>query len=237
MDFPRTGLNSSVGRVGAARVVASRSQLQPNHRAIAMTNDVSDFTMGVASSANGTKGAGPHLVTADGTNGLVSIDVTDAQNCQILQSLSLGGKVANDVFLCGDRAYAVATDTFYIIDICDPAAMSVIGSVSCTTSLWGVACDASRNLAVAVGDRVLHTIDTATENTPACIGISSDLGGNAEDVCLTGTHALVTAGLGKLRSVDLADPANPSIVSQSVCMFPLAATPILSPSISDALGP
>ena len=116
----------------------------------------------------------------------------------------------------GNTAYAISSDGIYILDVSNPASVQVVGTFG------GVAGAGSGKLAVS-GDRLYHAganafriLDISAPATPTLMGELPGVSG--DDVSLHSGGALAyvactTAGDLGLKTINISDPNNPSVVN------------------------
>jgi len=150
---------------------------------------------------------------ADGNNGLVAVDVGDPVNPFQIGFLPFAN--CHAVKISGTRAFAAILGEFAMVDISDPANMSVIGfGVPAATASQDVFVVGSVAY-VANANQGLWIYDVSTTAiNPALLG-SIDFGGIAVRVFVEGTTAYVTQIAGPsdhLVAIDVSDPANPFVL-------------------------
>ncbi|MHB1035357.1 MAG: Ig-like domain-containing protein [Pirellulales bacterium] len=159
-------------------------------------------------SAQGVALSGTVAYVADGSAGLVILDVTNPA-----APVRLGGRSAGnalDVAVAGTTAYvAGGASGLVIIDVTNPAAPVLLGTYNTSGSARGVAVS---GMLAFVADDVggLVTIDVTNPAAPVRLGGYATLG-PAFDVAVSGTLAYVadvSANTG-LEIIDVADPAAP----------------------------
>jgi hypothetical protein len=165
-------------------------------------------TLDTPGNANDIRVVGNTVYIADGPSGLQIIDVTNPLAPALLGSVQTPG-VAWDLVVAGGIAY-VASDTsgLTLIDVGSSAHPFVLSSLALPGTTKGVDVDIVRKLAVAVGTSGLFTVNVSNSGAPALLG-TVNYGGDARDVELKGTLALVADATMSLSAVDVAAPATP----------------------------
>ncbi len=127
------------------------------------------------------------------------------------QELELIGVIpgpAAIVSVHGDRAYVGDGPTLRIVDIADPAAPAVTGSVTLPENIYGI--DVSGAVAYAAIDfGGLATVDVSDPAAPRLLA-TFQTPGQALSIAVTGTTAAVTNRLSGLELIDVSDPAGPA---------------------------
>lgn len=136
-------------------------------------------------------------------------------------SMSIAGFVAvsaNAVIKDGNTCYVSGSGVMYVVDVTNPAAMTVTGSVLEATQL-GASTDLVKSgntvFVVTNSDRIT-SVDVTTPATPVIISSLLDNVqlDQAQGVVTDGTYCYVTcAGTGRLTIVDVSNPAAMTVVS------------------------
>jgi hypothetical protein len=125
---------------------------------------------------------------------------------QVGSWLSLGSP-ANDLVIHGDRAYVVTDVGLTIVNLSNPAAPDIEGSVRLGSRGYGVAVQGNYAYAVNVSTD-LKVIDISDPRTPTVVG-GLVLPGAAWDVAVKDDVAFVAGMSGELYLVDIEDPRDP----------------------------
>ena len=127
------------------------------------------------------------------------------------QALELVGIIpgpAGVVSVHGDRAYVGDGPTLRVVDIADPAAPDVTGSVTLPENIYGI--DVAGTAAYAAIDfGGLATVDVSDPAAPRLLA-TLRTPGQALSVAVAGTTAAVTNRLSGLELIDVSDPAAPA---------------------------
>jgi hypothetical protein len=204
---------SAVMEAGSSRSFAATT-LDPYGNPVADATPSTEFTISPDGSCSGTActatTAGDHVVTA----------------APLSLSLSLAGSVNDPVQLAGVRsvqvvgrfAYVAAynDDRFSIVDVANPAAPVVVGSVRSTEldgARWVAVADQYAYVVTSLSDRLV-VIDVGDPAHPSIVtSITSPFFDGGHRVLLAGRYAYITGGLANALSViDLIDPRAPVIV-------------------------
>jgi YVTN family beta-propeller protein len=164
--------------------------------------------------ANDVKIVGNLAFVADGSSGLQIIDITNPLSPTIAGSLETPGD-AWDVAVSGNRAYvADGALGLRIIDVSNPAAPRLLGVVDPPGTQKGVAIDPARDLAVlASGTSGIHVVNVADPAAPVVVGTA--VGGDARDVDLAGSFAVVADYSRSMTTVDLTVPTAPLVLAST----------------------
>jgi hypothetical protein len=112
-------------------------------------------------------------------------------------------------------AYVTADNAgFFVMDVSDPAAVTVEGSVEMPGFSYGVALDGNHAY-LANSEYGLKIINIADPSAPTLIS-SLKTPDNAYGVAVGGNHAYIADGESGLQIVDVSDPASPAIVGNLV---------------------
>jgi len=110
----------------------------------------------------------------------------------------------------GERAYVTDIEgTLHIVDVADPTAPALLGSVAIGGVPKGLAVDGS-TVYVAAGSEGLVVVDAADPAAPAIIG-GAPTPGPAIRVAVSGGHAFVAAWT-DTRAYDVSNPAEPRLI-------------------------
>ncbi len=153
------------------------------------------------------------FVTVD-TVGLVSVDISDPPEPVEVGSVATE-EIPLDVDVIYNTAYVVATDTsaqlstFYIINVLNPATMSITGSLSFGHDIYNV--DVQGDYAyVAAGSEGILVIDISNPEQPDHI-LNIPAGG-AKNITVRGDFAYICRGGPGIRITDISDLENPETV-------------------------
>jgi hypothetical protein len=153
---------------------------------------------------------------ADGTNGLVIVDINISTNPIVVGGCVLTG-MAYDVSVDGNRAcVALGTNGVALLDTGNPTNPAFLGMCSTPGTAWGVQLVAGHAY-VASGDGGLVILDTSSSESFTNVGTCSAVG-QAMDVFVVSNRAYVAAGTNGLVIVDVTDATNPVVVGQ--CAIP-----------------
>jgi hypothetical protein len=159
--------------------------------------------------ANDVRIVGNFAFIADGPSGLRIVDVSNPLAPVLVGAIDTPGD-AWDVAVSDNRAYvADGVAGLQIINVANPAAPNLLGIIDPPGTQKGVDIDPVRNLAVlASGTSGIHVVNISNPASPVLLG-SASLGGDARDIALKGTTALVADFSRSLTPVDLSVPINP----------------------------
>ncbi len=158
--------------------------------------------------------SGIRAYVADGSGGLLVIDLTDLESPQTVGGVSTTGS-AWAVVVEADYAYVADGDSgLQVIDIGDPQNPEIVGHVDTPGLARGIAVSGAYAF-VADDDSGLQVIDITDPENPQIAG-SADTPGNAQRLAVSGDHVYVADGGSGLQVVDIADPQNPQIVGSVV---------------------
>jgi len=155
-----------------------------------------------------------YAYVADGSNGLVIIDVTDftTEAGHVTSGLILqSGDLARDVWVHGNYAYvAVGFGGVYVVDVTNKAAPTVVRSIAMDgEDVLAVTGDALGDyLYVANGVNGVEIISISTPAT-ATLVTTFNTGGSAKDVKVYESYLYVADGSAGFRSVNVYNPATP----------------------------
>ncbi len=115
-----------------------------------------------------------------------------------------------DISISANYAYVANGLSFRVVDISNPAAPILVGSVD--NRNWAIDLAISGNYAyVADGNSGLQVIDISVPSSPVIVS-SVDTPGQASGVAVSGGHAYVVETQGRMHIVDIAVPEAPSMV-------------------------
>lgn len=149
---------------------------------------------------------------ADG-NALIAINVGDPSAPAIIGSQSLPG--AFDVALLGTRAFvAQGNSGLGIVDISNPASLSLLSQFDTTSTVDGIAIGGRyAYLATNVGLQIVDITDPIAPQLLSTLALTGTTSSIAFDA--TRNQVAVTANEGRLTVVDVTDPTTPSILSEA----------------------
>lgn len=146
-----------------------------------------------------------------------ALDVSDPEAPEVLSRVRVEQSVVQDVDIAGDLAYVVsARRTFtdgaglYVVDISDPAAMTIVGQELGQTS-FGIAVSGDYAY-VGASTSGLSVYDVSDPAAPELVASRSVSGGAVLKVAVDGTMAYIPAGNSGFRTVDISDPTAPTLV-------------------------
>jgi hypothetical protein len=198
------------------------------------TNPQIAGSLAIPGNANDVTLVGNLAYLAMGQQGLAVVDITTPSAPQLLGTLQLPNNAMNVVVRgltafvtvqpvntggSADAAVASNGNQLILVDVTNPAAMSIISSTMVEVAVgpnlaWGVDVDNARHLAaVAVGGEGVYLLDVTNPAQPAIL--SSVFTGDARAVAIRGNSVFVADFFNSLISVDISDPANPFIASQT----------------------
>jgi hypothetical protein len=149
--------------------------------------------------ANNVKPSGNYAYVAAGAAGLQVVDVSDRTKPAIVASLALAAN-ANDLRIVGNTLYMAAGSGLLMIDIANPLAPRLVGSLNTPDAVWDVV--VRDNLAyIAAGTAGLWSANVANPASPALVGSLPIVGGTAKGVDIEGIHAVVAAGGAGVRLI------------------------------------
>jgi 6-phosphogluconolactonase (cycloisomerase 2 family) len=183
-------------------------------------------SLALPGNANDIAIAGNTAYVAAGSAGLHVIDMSN-RLAPVLRGTANTSAVALGVAVSGNIAYVANTSSLVAVDVTNPPAPTVLGSIGLTGKVWGVAVDATRNLAaVATGNGGLRIVDITTPAAMALRGTatwsppSPDTSPDARGVVLYSPtangpyYALVADhSSNSLTSVDITSPTAPLVKS------------------------
>lgn len=167
----------------------------------------------ITGNANDVALAGNIAYLAMGSAGLAAVDVTNPLAPRLLGTVSTAGN-ALDVAPRGTTVFVANGNSLVLVDVTNPAAMSVIKSVPLSGTVWGVDVDADRHLAaVAAGGSGVFILDVTNPTAPVVLG--SVLTGDARETAIRGNFVLVADQANSMTSVSISSPATPTVVSRT----------------------
>jgi hypothetical protein len=176
------------------------------------SNPVIAATHDTPGNANDVKVSGGLALVSDGAAGLVVVDVT-APRQPVRRSVFDTPGDARDVAVQGNVAFvADGPGDLRLVDLSNPQSLRLLSALALPGDASGVEVDGQAGLAVvAAGAAGLHVVDVRNLAAPRLLG-SVDTG-DARDVVLVPGFALVADAEAGFTSVDLGDPANPTVRS------------------------
>lgn len=160
--------------------------------------------------ANAVAVSGDYAFVAAGATGLQIVDMSDPSNPSIVSSVDTPGtasdvEVWNDIALVADGANGLV-----LIDVVSPLAPMLLGRAVTSGEAWAV--DAGEDIAVVAAKTGLAVVELSDYNTPPQIGWLELPGMLVRQVALEGGVAYVATFGGGILSVDLSDPAVPTVL-------------------------
>lgn len=166
--------------------------------------------------AEGVALGSDHAYVADGTNGLVVLDVSVPSNIVQVGGCVLEG-FANDVAVEGGRAYVTCgTNGLAVVDVSDAANPFVLSVCPLEGLSCGV-CVASNVAFVASGEAGVHVVEVG-ESGGAALVTTFGTEEAASDLALAGSTLYVADGPGGLLAVEVGVPASPVLLG--ACALP-----------------
>jgi len=170
-------------------------------------------TLTIPGNANDVAVAGNMAYLAMGSGGLAVVDVTNPLTPKLLGTINTAGN-ALDVAPRGATAFVANGNSLVLVNVANPAAMSIISSLPLPGTIWGVDVDTDQHLAaVAAGGAGLFIVDITNPAAPAVRGSVST--GDARDAVIHGSFVLVADHANSMTSVSIANPAAPAVVSNT----------------------
>ena len=146
-----------------------------------------------------------------GNAGLHIVDLTDPLVPHLLGSFNTLGN-ALGVQVIGTTAFVANGSNLAVVNVANPAAMISVSTLSLSGTVWNLDVDPSRNLAaVAAGGSGVYLVDISNVTAPIIRGRIPT--GDARSVALRGNFAFVADYASSLRSLDITNPAAPTILS------------------------
>jgi alpha-tubulin suppressor-like RCC1 family protein len=155
-----------------------------------------------------------------GVDGLALVDVTTVANPTVLSTTTSIGTV-RDVWISGDTLYAASSSGLFVYDVSSPATPVLLGTQVFGSGAQAVAADAARGIAVVLTSAPSLEVVRLSGPAPwASVSVPLPSGTNqASDVTLLGTSAYVANGRAGIHEIDVTNPANPSIRSNTIIDF------------------
>ncbi len=167
----------------------------------------------IPGNANDVVVAGNLAYLAMGTAGLAVVDVTNPLTPILLGTISTSGN-ALDVAARGTTAFVANGNSLVLVNVTNPASMTILKSLPLAGTIWGVDVDADRHLAaVAAGGSGLYLVDVTNPAAPAVLG--SVLTGDAREAAIRGDFVIVADQANSMTSVNIANRAAPVVVSRT----------------------
>ena len=165
----------------------------------------------IPGNANDVTLGGNIAYLAMGSGGLATVDVTNPLAPRLLGTISTGGN-ALDVAPRGNTAFVANGNSLVLVNVTNPAAMTIIKTLPLAGTVWGVDVDTNQNLAaVAAGAAGLILVDITNPATPVVRGSVST--GDAREAAIRGNFVLVADQANSMTSVSISNPATPVVVS------------------------
>jgi len=212
--LPIPGFANSVAVSGDTAFVAAGSaglqvvSLSPNRTAPSIAT-----SLAIPGNANDVAVAGNVAYLAMGSSGLATVDVTNPLAPRLLGTIALAGN-ALDVAPRGTIAYVANGSSLVVVDVTNPASMTILKSLPLTGTIWGVDVDADRHLAaVAGGGSGLYVIDVTNPSAPVVLG--HVVTGDARGAAIRGDFVIVADQANSMTSVNIANRAAPLVVSNT----------------------
>lgn len=170
-------------------------------------------SLAIPGNANDVALAGNIAYVAMGSGGLAVVDVTNPLTPKLLGTINTGGN-ALDVAPRGNTAYVANGNSLALVNVANPAAMTIIKTVPLSGTVWGVDVDADRHLAaVAAGTSGIFMLDVTNPAAPLVLGSVGT--GDARDAAIHGDFVLVADQANSMTSVNISSPATPVVVSRT----------------------
>ncbi len=150
---------------------------------------------------------GDRLFVANAEAGVRVADLSGVPNVSVVGRLEAG--VSGSLALVHPYAYLTTPDGLNVVDLTDPAAPFVAGSLTGSGGVYDVA--AAGDHAYLSGD-ALRVVDASTPSNPAVVGTAPVPGGKG--VATAGDFVYVASDYA-LVIVDVATPASPVVVAQA----------------------
>lgn len=167
--------------------------------------------LNLAGNANAVTLVGNTAYVAAGSSGLHVVDLTNPLSPRLLGSFNTLGH-ALGVKVIGTTAFIANSSSLAVVNVANPAAMISVSTVSLNGTVWNLDVDPNRNLAaVAAGNAGIYLIDISNVAAPVKRGNIST--GDARGVAMRGNYAVVADYSNSMRSLDITNPAAPTILS------------------------
>lgn len=171
---------------------------------------------------------------ADGTNGLVILDVSEPTNIVQVGACALEG-FANGVAVAGGRAYVTCgTNGLAVVDVADAGNPAVLSVCALEGVSRGV-CVASNAAFVASGEAGVHVVGV-DEGGIAALVATFGTEGAASGVALAGSTLYVVDGAGGLLAVDAGAPASPALLGSCALTGPAVGVCVTGNTAYVAMG-
>jgi hypothetical protein len=155
--------------------------------------------------------SGDHAYVANGTSGLVVIDISDPTTPDSVGAYDTPS-FAQGVSVAGDYAYVADGGAgLKVINISNPAAPALVGGISAPPGLARGVFVSGDYAYLANGTSGLVVIDISNPAAPTLAGGSYDTPDVATDVFIAGDHAYVADGLSGLQVIDISTPTAPTL--------------------------
>lgn len=236
-----TSLRTGIGEGTSSVYVQGRYAYITNNQASTATNrfqiiDISNLGVSAPTliSSTSTLGNRPHKVVVQGryayitmwdsgTGGQGRLQVFDISNPTAPTSTGsylIGSESPMELFVSGNYAYVTdsISNTLYIINISNPSAPSLSGSVVTASGPMGISIQGRYAYITANFANKLEVVDISNPASPS-ITTSFSLSGASsapKAIAVQGQHAYITKqGSTKLEIVNISNPASPSSISSS----------------------
>jgi hypothetical protein len=194
-----------------AYVAAGASGLQIVGFNADRTNPQIVSSLSLPGNANAVTLAGNLAYIAAGSAGLHVVDITNPLAPHLLGSLNISGN-ALGVKVRGTTAFVANGSNLQVVNAANPGAMILVSTVSLSGTVWNLDLDTSRNLAaVAAGTTGVYLVDITNAAAPIVRGSVST--GDARGVAMNGNFAFVADHSNSMRSLNIANPSAPTILS------------------------
>lgn len=212
--LPIPGFANSVAVSGDfAFVAAGGSGLQVVSLSSDRTAPSIAASLPIPGNANDVAVAGNIAYLAMGSSGLATVDISNPLAPKLLGTVNLSGN-ALDVSPHGTVVYVANGSSLVLVDVTNPASMTILKSLPLAGTIWGVDVDADRHLAaVAAGGSGIYLVDVTSPTAPAVLG--SVLTGDARETAIRGDFVIVADQANSMTSVSIANRAAPVVVSNT----------------------
>lgn len=168
-------------------------------------------SLSLPGNANAVTLAGNLAYIAAGNSGLHVVDITNPLTPHLLGSFNTGNN-ARGVKVLGTTVFVANSSNLQVVNAANPGAMIQISTLSLGGTVWNLDIDSGRNLAaVAAGSSGVHLVDIS--NAAALVLRGSVATGDARGVAMNGNFAFVADRNNSMRSLNIATPTAPSILS------------------------
>ncbi len=165
--------------------------------------------------------AGSYAYVADGSEGLSVVSLKNPASPASVGWIGISGTV-KDVAVVNGLAYLAAGNSLQIVDVSNPAAPVVRGSLAFGYPISVVEVKVQNNIAYLAGSAGgLITVDVSNPSSPKQLGILAPAGNSSAStlgVVVNGTLAYVANYLGGLGVVDVSNPATPVLQATVMTM-------------------